>query len=82
MTPVTNDNGTVSFSLDKSIDPSLASLIQRILPLASHYSAVVSWCEMVTQMDGLVNQALVAGVNMLLADYTMLICQLEQSHAR
>ena len=76
-----NSESGLSFTLDKDIDQSLQSLIQRLLPLASYYSAVVSWCEETTSEDGLVNQALVAGINLLLADYTMLICQLEQNLA-
>ena len=82
ITPVSAPDNTVTFTLDKSIDQSLASLLQRLLPLAAHYSAVVSWCEDTGPVDGLVNQALVAGINLLLSDYTMLICQLEQSHSR
>ena len=82
ITPVSAPDNTVTFTLDKSIDQSLASLLQRLLPLAAHYSAVVSWCEDTGPADGLVNQALVAGINLLLSDYTMLICQLEQSHSR
>jgi len=72
----------VTFSLDKNIDTSLQSLIQRLLPLASNYSTVVAWCEDTTSEDGLVNQALVAGINLLLSDYTLLVCQLEQSLMR
>ena len=45
MAPSCDDSGLVTFSLDRHIDPSLKSLIQRLLPLASHYSAVVAWCE-------------------------------------
>ena len=72
----------VTFSLDKNIDTSLQSLIKRLLPLASHHSTVIAWCEDTTSEDGLVNQALVAGISLLLSDYTLLVCQLEQSLLR
>jgi len=79
---ISDDSDLVTFSLDKDIDKSLQSLIQRLLPLASHYSAVVTWCEDTCPEDGRVNQALAAGINLLLSDYTMLICQLEQNLAK
>ena len=46
---ISDDSDLVTFSLDKDIDKSLQSLIQRLLPLASHYSAVVTWCEVELQ---------------------------------
>ena len=73
---------SLSFTLDPDMDPSLAALVQRLLPLAQHYSAVVAWCEAVRPKDGLVNQALAAGVEQLVLDYTKLVCQLEQRLAR
>ena len=80
--PSKTQSGEVRFSLDRDMDESLQALIERLLPLASHYSAVVSWCETTGPADGLVNTALVAGINLLLSDYTLLICQLEQSLAQ
>lgn len=69
----------VTFSLDPDIDPSLRSLLSRLLPLASHYSAVVEWCEVGEVSDiGLVNQALAAAIEELVHDYRLLVCQLEQ----
>merc|ERR1719318_401003 len=54
----------------------------RLLPLATNYSNVVSWCEEIDRTDGLVNQALSAALELLLHDYRLLVCQLEQSLAR
>jgi len=80
--PSKTGSGELKFLLDPDMDTSLQSLIERLLPLASDYSQVVSWCEETSPSDGLVNTALVAGINTLLSDYTLLICQLEQSLAR
>ena len=62
--------------------------------MASHYSAVVEWCEvgevsdigLVNKVLGnilpifprLVNQALAAAIEELVHDYRLLVCQLEQ----
>jgi hypothetical protein len=48
---------TFTFSLDRDIDQSLQALIMRLLPLATNYSNVVSWCEEIDRTDGLVNKA-------------------------
>jgi len=74
--PRRDTNGIV-FSLDPDIDKSLQALIERILPLAKDYSRVVDFCEAVDRSDGLVNQALVAALELLLDDYRILVCQLE-----
>ena len=73
----------VTFSLDPDMDPSLRSLLARVLPLASHYSAVVAWCEETVGLGdtGLVNQALAAAIEQLVHDYRLLVCQLEQGLA-
>jgi len=72
-------NHEINFQIDKYVDKSLQALVSRLLPLASNYSKVVAWCEQVDKTDGLVNQALAAALDLLLDDYRMLICQLEQS---
>ena len=43
---------TFTFSLDRDIDQSLQALIMRLLPLATNYSNVVSWCEEIDRTDG------------------------------
>ena len=80
--PSRTQKGEGKFSLDRDMDLSLQALIERLLPLATDYSAVVSWCEETGPAEGLVNTALVAGINLLLSDYTLLVCQLEQSLAQ
>jgi len=74
-------DASISFNLDQNIDNSLKSLISRILPLCVNYSKVISWCEgdLVT---GQTNQALVASIEVLLHDYRILVCQLEQELKR
>jgi len=64
----------ITFSLDQDMDQSLQSLILRLLPLATNYSNVVSWCEEMDRTDGLVNQALSAALELLLHDYSLLVC--------
>jgi len=75
-------NTGITFTLDTDMDLSLQALIMRLLPLASNYSKVVSWCEETDRSAGLVNQALSAALELLLHDYRLLVCQLEQSLAR
>ena len=72
-------NHEINFQIDKYVDKSLQALVSRLLPLASNYSKVVAWCEQVDKTDGLVNQALAAALDLLLDDFRMLICPLEQS---
>jgi len=79
--PVKSNTG-VTFTLDKDMDQSLQALITRLLPLATNYSKVVSWCEETDRTDGLVNQALSSALELLLHDYRLLVCQLEQSLAK
>ena len=55
------------FIVDPSIDKSLATLIHRILPLASLYTSITAFVEQRSAMDwGLVNHALCAAIRDML----------------
>ena len=62
-----------------SADPSLRDLVERILPLATYYTAISSFVQQRSQLDcGLVNHALCAAIrDMLSNDYLTLVAQLE-----
>ncbi|TIA88358.1 hypothetical protein E3P99_02626 [Wallemia hederae] len=66
------------FIVDPSIDKSLATLIHRILPLASLYTSITAFVEQRSAMDwGLVNHALCAAIRDMLKEYHLLLAQLE-----
>lgn len=59
-------------------DPSLRDLVDRILPLATYYTAINEFIQMRSQLEcGLVNHALCAAIRDLLKDYLTLVSQLE-----
>ncbi|KAL1918322.1 uncharacterized protein VTP21DRAFT_2982 [Calcarisporiella thermophila] len=74
----------IEFEVDKTLDPSIADLIQRILPLATYYHTVKSYVERYSNFHyGLVNHAICSGMRDLLEGnqefqgYMTLIAQLE-----
>ncbi|KAH8079060.1 Spc98 family-domain-containing protein [Cristinia sonorae] len=70
----------VRFVLAPSLDPSLRDLVERILPLATYYTAIMSFIEMRSHLDfGLVNHALCAAMREMLKDYQTLLAQLEHA---
>ena len=51
----------------KTLDPSLLSLVQRLLPLATYYTAIDSFIELRNSTEfGMVNHALASGIRELL----------------
>ena len=58
----------IAFTLDQDMDQ---SLILRFLTLATN---IVTRCEEMDRTDGLVNQALSAALELLLHDYSLLVC--------
>ena len=58
----------ITFTLDQDMDQ---SLILRFLTLATN---IVTRCEEMDRTDGLVNQALSAALELLLHDYSLLVC--------
>ncbi|XP_077595358.1 gamma-tubulin complex component 2 [Stigmatopora nigra] len=72
-----------SFVVDAALDASVKELVQRILPVASYYSAVTRFVEEKSSFEyGQVNQALTAAMRTLLKEYLILVAQLEHVHRR
>ncbi|RDX49409.1 hypothetical protein OH76DRAFT_1455871 [Lentinus brumalis] len=70
----------VRFVVSPSLDPSLRDLVERILPLATYYTAISSFIELRSHLDfGLVNHALCASMRDMLKDYQTLLSQLEHA---
>lgn len=60
------------------MDPSLLSLVHRILPLSSHYSTVTCFIQQRSRfVHGMVNQALASAMRSLLKEYLLVSAQLE-----
>ncbi|KIJ56274.1 hypothetical protein M422DRAFT_239489 [Sphaerobolus stellatus SS14] len=67
-----------TFTVSSSLDPSLRDLTNRILPLATHYTAITSFIQQRSKPEnGLVNHALCASIRTMIKDYHTLISQLE-----
>lgn len=80
-TPLSVPSSQRTFELDHSMEPSLLSLVQRILPLSSHYSTVTRFLQERSRfVHGMVNQALVASMKGLLKEYLLVSAQLESQH--
>ncbi|TFY54873.1 hypothetical protein EVJ58_g8598 [Rhodofomes roseus] len=66
----------------RSVDASLRDLVERILPLATYYTAITAFIEQRSHLDfGLVNHALCAAMRDMLKDYQVLLSQLEHAFA-
>ncbi|KAI0320499.1 Spc98 family-domain-containing protein [Amylostereum chailletii] len=71
----------IRFVASKYLDPSLSDLVERILPLATYYTAITSFVEQRSHLDfGLVNHALCAAIRDMLKDYQTLLSQLEHTY--
>lgn len=67
-----------SFTIDKTLEMSMLELVQRILPVCSHYSTICRFMEGKSSFEhGLVNHALCAAMRTLLKEYLILVAQLE-----
>ncbi|KAH8110952.1 gamma-tubulin complex, DGRIP84/SPC97 component [Phellopilus nigrolimitatus] len=72
----------VRFVAAPSLDPSLRDLVERILPLATFYTAISSFIQIRSHLDyGLVNHSLCAAIRDMLKDYHTLLSQLEHAFA-
>eukprot|EP00037_Helgoeca_nana_P021398 m.215931 g.215931 ORF g.215931 m.215931 type:complete len:877 (+) comp25633_c0_seq1:245-2875(+) len=70
------------FSMDFSVDPSLRDLAKKMLPLAVYYSNVSHFTDGKNLFgDGLVRQAVAAGMRALLKEYLVVVAQLETRYA-
>ncbi|EDV26389.1 uncharacterized protein TRIADDRAFT_23299 [Trichoplax adhaerens] len=71
-------SGVRSFIIDKTLDPSLMELINRILPMCSYYSIICQFLEEKCFFEyGLVNQALTAAIHELMKEHLIVTAQLE-----
>ncbi|KAJ3061443.1 hypothetical protein HDU98_002651, partial [Podochytrium sp. JEL0797] len=69
---------SLSFHIDPSLDPSLASLTTRILPLATSHHHISRFIDSHSSFDhGKVAHALSAALRSILSDYLTLVAQLE-----
>ncbi|CAH1251170.1 TUBGCP2 [Branchiostoma lanceolatum] len=75
---VNDKHGHRSFNVDPSLDVSMKELVNRVLPVCSHYSAVCRFMEEKSMPDyGQVNHALCAAMRNLAKEYLILVAQLE-----
>ena len=82
-TPLSPPNHKQTFDVDCSMEPSLLSLVQRILPLCSHYSTVTRFVQEQSRfVHGMVNQALASAMRELLKEYLLVSAQLESQYHR
>ena len=66
------------FSVDKTLDVSLLALVNRILPICTHYSVVSRFVEEKSKfIHGMVNQALCAAMRDLVKEFLVTVAQLE-----
>lgn len=80
-TPLAVPHSKRTFDIDRSLDPSLLTLVQRILPLCSHYSTVTNFIQERSRfVHGMVNQALASAMRELLKEYLLVSAQLESQH--
>lgn len=71
-------NGIRNFSVDRTLDRSLLSLVNKVLPVCSHYSTVSRFIEDKSKfIHGMVNQALCSSMKGLLKEYLVIVAQLE-----
>lgn len=67
-----------AFRILPGLDPSLRDLTTSMLKMATHYTAVEAFVEVLSRGEyGVVNHALCAAVRKLLKDYLILVAQLE-----
>ncbi|KAG8991083.1 hypothetical protein FRB94_012869 [Tulasnella sp. JGI-2019a] len=76
--PDESPEGGVQFAANPTLDHSLRDLVDRILPLATYYTAINEFMQLRSQLEcGLVNHALCAAIRDMLKDYLTLVSQLE-----
>lgn len=72
------ENSKRTFTVDKTLDLSLQTLVLRIIPLCTHYSTVTRFIEEHSKfVHGTINQALSAAMRSLLREYLLIVVQLE-----
>ena len=72
------DGNSRSFTVDLTLNTSLLSLVNRILPLCSHYSTICRFMEENSKfVYGQVNQGLAAAMRQLVREHSIVVAQLE-----
>ncbi|KAJ9109172.1 hypothetical protein QFC21_000501 [Naganishia friedmannii] len=68
----------VKWTVDPSLDPSLRSVVRRILPMATFYTAINAFVDLRLDRNfGMINHALASGIRDALKDYHILLAKLE-----
>lgn len=76
--PLKEKTATRTFSMDRTLDVSLQSLVTRMLPICSHFSTISRFVDEYSKFEhGVVNQALCASMRDILKEYLVLVAQLE-----
>lgn len=66
------------FVISPALDPSLRNMTERILPLATHYTAIEAFVSQQSHLQfGLINHALCAAIRDILREYLTLLAQIE-----
>ncbi|GAA6060329.1 hypothetical protein JCM10212_000426 [Sporobolomyces blumeae] len=67
------------FVVDEGLDPWIASVVERFLPLATYYTSITAFLEQYSTLEnGVINHALCAAIQEMLRDYLVLLAQLEE----
>ncbi|KAK4052757.1 gamma tubulin complex Spc97/GCP2 subunit Alp4 [Microbotryomycetes sp. JL201] len=70
------------FVLTSHLDPWLSTVVERFLPLATHFTAVQAFVEQYSVLEyGVINHALCASIREMLKEYLVLVAQLEHQFA-
>lgn len=72
------EDGKRSFTVDRTLDISLQTLVNRMLPICTHYSSVLRFVEERSKfIHGMIIQSLAAAMRGLLREYLLITAQLE-----
>lgn len=79
--PVSDRVTMRSFTMDRTMDVSLQSLVSRILPISSHFSTVCRFIDEYSKFEhGMVCQALCAAMRATMKEYHVLIADIEHQY--
>ncbi|GAA5942930.1 gamma-tubulin-complex subunit SPC97 [Sporobolomyces koalae] len=66
------------FVIDDGLDPWIASVVERFLPLSTYFTSITAFIEQYSVLEhGVINHALCAAIREMLRDYLVLLAQLE-----
>ncbi|KAI8065396.1 gamma-tubulin complex component protein [Gilbertella persicaria] len=70
----------ITYSIDPTLDPSLKHLVEKMLPLATHYMSIEAFVSQYSRFEyGTVNHALCAGIRVFIKDHLTFVAQLEHA---